>query len=384
MMKGPKPVKKHAPRPASRKKAQKGTKRSTDRRTTKKTPPKKSQPTRRPSLSTRGAKKIFLSHTHRDKKMVRRLAKDLQAAGVAVWLDEWRVDVGESVPMRVQAGLTESPFVGVWLTKNSVESPWVEKEWQTALHEELSDRRVRVLPLLGEDCEIPLLLKDKVYADFTQSYEQGLSELLDALKRPNRRTKKVRSGSPLVLDYFDMDPSCDAFFKREVTKEQYRGTKRYYEGNPDAPDIDRFFKPKTPMFKNAWFHGDGGPMPEPHSMWPKFLLTVFNGGARKLVLHTLALELFHILRYKAAADSGPLEPMAMYDIKVPRKPGTVQVPMDPQLAIAVGDVVSFHVRLLPRHGRLKPSFKNHFAEIRVLGSAGVKITTGPFGVDLLV
>lgn len=38
---------------------------------------------------------IFLSHNHNDKPFVRRLAHDLQAVGVRVWLDESEIMVGD-------------------------------------------------------------------------------------------------------------------------------------------------------------------------------------------------------------------------------------------------------------------------------------------------
>ena len=44
--------------------------------------------------------------------------------------------------------------------------------------EELSGKGVAVLPVLIEDCELPSLLKDRVYADFRRDFNAGLQKLL--------------------------------------------------------------------------------------------------------------------------------------------------------------------------------------------------------------
>jgi hypothetical protein len=58
---------------------------------------------------------------------------------------------------------------------------WVKKELSAALVKELEQQSVYVLPLLVKKCDIPLLLRDKVYADFTASYDQGLQLLADRI-----------------------------------------------------------------------------------------------------------------------------------------------------------------------------------------------------------
>jgi len=65
---------------------------------------------------------IFLSYSSRDKQFVRWLAVDLRNHGHRVWLDEWEVLVGESIPRRIAHGLDQSDFVAVVLSKHAVES----------------------------------------------------------------------------------------------------------------------------------------------------------------------------------------------------------------------------------------------------------------------
>jgi hypothetical protein len=101
---------------------------------------------------------LFLSHSSKDREAVIRLAKDLRKRGISVWLDEWEIDVGDPITEKIQAGLSHAQYVAVWLTKDSVNSGWVTKEWHTKIYQEIGSKEVLVLPLLGEKCEIPSFL----------------------------------------------------------------------------------------------------------------------------------------------------------------------------------------------------------------------------------
>jgi HEAT repeat protein len=62
----------------------------------------------------------------------------------------------------------------------------VQRELNTILIRELDERQVVVLPLLFRDCQLPLFLKDKLYADFRGSYDEGFKRLLEHLCPPIR------------------------------------------------------------------------------------------------------------------------------------------------------------------------------------------------------
>lgn len=127
---------------------------------------------------------VFLSHISPDKPAVRRLAQDLKEKGVDVWFDEEQILVGESFVERIQEGIEEADFVAIWLTRNAVKSGWVTREWESRLLDEIKDGSTRVLPLLAEDCDLPIFLKLKQFADFRSDYATGFQQLLKSLDRP--------------------------------------------------------------------------------------------------------------------------------------------------------------------------------------------------------
>lgn len=124
----------------------------------------------------------FLSHSTKDKPFVRQLAADLNQEGITVWLDEQRILVGDSITEKIGQGLAQSDFFLIALSKESINSEWVKKELNQALITEVEKREVHILPVKLSDCEIPPLIKDKKYADFSTSYKQGLADLVAAMR----------------------------------------------------------------------------------------------------------------------------------------------------------------------------------------------------------
>ncbi|QDS88708.1 TIR domain protein [Rosistilla ulvae] len=109
---------------------------------------------------------VFLSHSSPDKPFARRIGNDLRAFGTKVWIDEAEIRVGDSLIQKISEGIDNVDFLIVLLSQASCKSAWVEKEVNIALTQEIVGRRVKVLPCLLDDCNIPTFLTDKRYADF--------------------------------------------------------------------------------------------------------------------------------------------------------------------------------------------------------------------------
>ena len=134
---------------------------------------------------------IFLSHSRRDKDVVRQLAADLESATfgdrhVLTWLDEAEIRPGQSIPGLINQGLETSRFVGVVMTPAYFEygSGWTAAEWHAALHGDPDNHRARLLPLLVQDCPyVPPLLRHLLMIDLREdTYAQGLQQLLRVLR----------------------------------------------------------------------------------------------------------------------------------------------------------------------------------------------------------
>lgn len=123
----------------------------------------------------------FISYSQQNLAFVESLATRLVAENIPVWLDRWELKVGDSLLTHIQKAITNADFLCVVLSKASVESEWCKTELNAAMTRELSEKKVVVLPIYMEDCEIPLFLRDKLYADFRNNFDIGFTGLVAAL-----------------------------------------------------------------------------------------------------------------------------------------------------------------------------------------------------------
>ncbi|WP_413533712.1 toll/interleukin-1 receptor domain-containing protein [Empedobacter brevis] len=128
---------------------------------------------------------IFISYSHNDKDFVDKLGLNLVEKRIRVFIDRWEMKVGDSITNKIQDAITEASFLMVVLSRSSIASDWCKREINTGLMLELEKKRVVVLPILIEDCDIPLFLRDKFYADFRNSFDDGLSTILESLSQMN-------------------------------------------------------------------------------------------------------------------------------------------------------------------------------------------------------
>lgn len=220
---------------------------------------------------------IFLSHNTKDKFFVRELADRLSRMGVKVWIDEAEIKVGDSLTEKIGNAIEKTDFVGVVLSRNSVNSQWVQKELQIALQEEFRKKKVVVLPLLLEPVELPPFLRDKLYADFTspKKFKQSFPKLLEALNIPKETSEtlivetkieepevKVSKAKKTLSNFIDIkirDLDLERSYKPDESKFLYN---MYLKLSTRPSDdwiqifnAERRF-PRHTMWRDAWIEKD--------------------------------------------------------------------------------------------------------------------------------
>jgi hypothetical protein len=121
--------------------------------------------------------RVFISYSSKNKAQAQRLASMLLMNGIRVWLDDWEILVGHNVYDSVYDGVLSCDYLAIVLTADALNSRWVTEELSFARQRELEERNVIVLPLLFESIELPLHLRMRKYADFTE-WEKGFRELM--------------------------------------------------------------------------------------------------------------------------------------------------------------------------------------------------------------
>src|SRR5262249_44588756 len=158
-----------------------------------------------------------------------------------VWLDRWELNVGDSLTQRIQDALQASDALLVILTPASVSSEWCKRELSAGLVRELEEKRVLVLPVLLEDCDVPIFLRDKLYADFRKDFDSGLQDVLKAVSKI-LTTTRGRIEAPEWHNDWAIDYGVDSHGVRIVLTFIESAMNRPYTvqvvitafGNPDA------------------------------------------------------------------------------------------------------------------------------------------------------
>jgi hypothetical protein len=125
---------------------------------------------------------IFVSHSSSDKSFVRKLAVDLLHEGLPVWLDEWELEIGDSLIQRIYDGIDGGSHFILVISAASIDSGWVAKEMTAALVKEEQISKRFLIPILLDDSKPPLQVADRLYADFSKGYSAAFEKLSRRLK----------------------------------------------------------------------------------------------------------------------------------------------------------------------------------------------------------
>lgn len=147
--------------------------------------------------------KVFISFSYRDKKFVEKLSHQLQSDKIKVWTNEKEFVAGDNIAEKITDAISKTDYFIVVLSKNSVNSSWVNFELSATRLNEISKQQNIILPVLIDDCEIPFSLRDRFYSDFRFSFDDGYAKLIAALKakktkeynEPERQSDKSQSDS---------------------------------------------------------------------------------------------------------------------------------------------------------------------------------------------
>ena len=118
--------------------------------------------------------RAFVSHNHKDKPVVRPFAAKLRLGGVDIWLDEWELRPGDSLPGKVGAALGTVDTVLLCWSRNASESEWVRSELEAAIVRRMEERDgFRIIPVCLDDTPLPILLRHLLRVAITEDESQG-------------------------------------------------------------------------------------------------------------------------------------------------------------------------------------------------------------------
>jgi TIR domain len=153
----------------------------------------------------------FISHSSEDSAVARAIAEILRQRGIDPWLDHERIRPGDSIPGRIEEGISGCDVILVLISESFVRSRWCRAEYEPLLSREIESGRTLVIPIRLDDAQIPSLLSAKKYTDVRDgiggaAMEELAETILDGhgtavigrLLRGNEAAKQANYGYSLL------------------------------------------------------------------------------------------------------------------------------------------------------------------------------------------
>ncbi|MCI0354595.1 MAG: TIR domain-containing protein, partial [Acidobacteria bacterium] len=128
---------------------------------------------------------VFLSHSAKDKTVVRAVAERLRADGLRVWFDEWVLKPGDSVPAKIESGLEHSRVLVLCMSAHAFGSDWAQLEAGTFRFRDPLNKERRFIPLRLDEAPIKGSLAQFLYINWLpEDREREYTKLLEACRPP--------------------------------------------------------------------------------------------------------------------------------------------------------------------------------------------------------
>jgi hypothetical protein len=121
---------------------------------------------------------VFISHSSKDKSAAAHLALTLNFCAVDVWLDDWELEIGQSLTDEIARAMEDSRYIAILITEHYNSTVWTKTEYKKALAREQKEARTVMLPLIIGSANIPDFLEDKIYIDLRTDFFVGVIKLV--------------------------------------------------------------------------------------------------------------------------------------------------------------------------------------------------------------
>ena len=128
-------------------------------------------------MEPRPVARFFCSYSRDDSPFALKLARELRAVGIPVWIDQLDILGGERWDNAIQAALAASSGIIAVISPSALKSQNVMDEVSYAL-----DEGKKMIPVLHRECVVPFRLRRMQRVDFTGDFDNAFKDLLRALQ----------------------------------------------------------------------------------------------------------------------------------------------------------------------------------------------------------
>jgi small GTP-binding protein len=168
---------------------------------------------------------VFLSHSSKDKAVVRQLAERLRSDGLRVWFDEWELKPGDHWPKKIDDGLEAARVLVLCMSAQAFASDWTRLESYTFRFRDPLNQARRFIPLRLDAAPIPGALAQFLYINWlAEEREQEYAKLLEACRLPAK---------PPMLE---AETACEQVAEKAIQLD-YKTTVYTYSFSPDGKRV---------------------------------------------------------------------------------------------------------------------------------------------------
>jgi small GTP-binding protein len=152
---------------------------------------------------------VFLSHSSKDKAVVRPLVERLRRDGLRVWFDEWELKPGDNIPSKIEEGLEHSRVLVLCMSAHAFGSDWAQLESNTFRFRDPLNKERRFIPLRLDGTPIKGSLAQFFYINwFSKGHNKEYAKLFEACYPTAEppRVKKQRARRQVAEKAIQLNP----------------------------------------------------------------------------------------------------------------------------------------------------------------------------------
>jgi hypothetical protein len=126
--------------------------------------------------------RVFISYSYNDREIAHKISDALEREQIDVFIDYKDISAGKNVFDQIRYMYESSETVIVLLSNSLFSSSYFQFEFPQYFFEEARKRKVNVIPILVEKCQVPSDFLEFEIINLTNNFEKGLQRVVQKLK----------------------------------------------------------------------------------------------------------------------------------------------------------------------------------------------------------
>jgi len=133
--------------------------------------------------------KLFISYSHKDEIIVDKIIDNFYKKGHNIFIDKNTLNTGDPINTELLKNIQKSDFTIIFLSTNSINSKWVRQEIYETLYFELLSKKLKLLPIVIQECDHYNIFKnlkkyDRIYSNYLNDPIKSIDQINNTINKP--------------------------------------------------------------------------------------------------------------------------------------------------------------------------------------------------------